>query len=194
MGSGVDVEVILHRGTARERSLGNLVGGFGTGWQTFRLDVEVQDVRFPADPCPGQDPSASCGREPVPRPNEISFVFTGNIEAFPLTFEVDWMTLEPKDQPGLAWRPVLLVHGLGATSAEMQAGTAWFDGLWARDVAGHAVDLTSKGPIVPNGAEVTQAVDDLRRRFGVDRVHVVGHSKGGLDAREHLRRTTTSRP
>lgn len=76
----------------------------------------------------------------------------------------------------------------------MQAGTAWFDGLWARDVAGHAVDLTSKGPIVPNGAEVTQAVDDLRRRFGVDRVHVVGHSKGGLDAREHLRRTTTSRP
>ena len=43
------------------------------------LDVKVQDVRFPADPCPGQDPTESCGRDPVPRPNELSFVFTGDI-------------------------------------------------------------------------------------------------------------------
>ena len=188
LGSGVDVEVILHRDlTGRERSLGQLVGSFGTGWQTYRLDVMVLDVRFPADPCPGQDPSESCGRDPVPRPNEVSFVFTGDIEAFPLLFEVDWMTLEPKDQPGLAWRPVLLVHGLGATSASMRPGTAWVDGLQARDVASYAVNLTPKGSIDNNGAELVPAVADLRRRFGVDRVHLLGHSKGGIDAREYVR-------
>ena len=78
--------------------------------QTFTLDVDALDVRFPADPCRGQDASAPCGQEPVPRLDEVSFQFTGNIP-FRLTFELDWLTLEPKDQPGLAWRPVLLAHG-----------------------------------------------------------------------------------
>jgi pimeloyl-ACP methyl ester carboxylesterase len=187
LGSGIDVEVILHKGmNGREKSLGKLVGGFGPGWQTFKLDVGVLDVRFPADPCPGRS-TLPCGQEPIPRPNEISFVFTAHIEAPSLTFEVDWMTLEPKDQPGLAWRPVLLVHGLGATSASMRPGTAWVDGLQARDVAFYAVNLTPKGAIINNGAELVPAVADLRRRIGVDRVHLLGHSKGGIDGREYVR-------
>ena len=65
---GLDVEVILHRGTSHEKSLGNLEGSFGSGWQTFTLDVDVLDVRFPADPCRGQDASAPCAQVPVPRP------------------------------------------------------------------------------------------------------------------------------
>ena len=157
-----------------------------SGWTSPRVAV-----RLPADPCPGQDPDGVVWpRSPVPRPNEISFVFTGDPEVFPsgVTFEVDWMTLEPKDQPGLAWRPVLLVHGLDASSASMQPGTAWVDGLQARDVASYAVNLTPKGSIFNNGAELAPAVADLRRRFGVDRVHLLGHSKGGIDAREYVRR------
>ena len=171
-------------------SLGPLVGPFGPGWQDFRLDIPAAAVRWPADPCPGQDPEESCGQtSPVPRPNEISFVFTGDLEVFisGVTFEVDWMTLEPKDQPGLAWRPVLLVHGLGASSASMRPGTAWVDGLQARDVASYAVNLTPKGSPINNGAELAPPVADLRRRFGVDRVHLLGHSKGGIDAREYVR-------
>ena len=186
---GLEVEVVLHRGmTGRELSLGKLRGGFGTTWQDFQFDVDVTNVRWPADPCPGQSPAASCGRAVEPASNELSFVFTGFITpGMHITFEVDWLTLEPKAAAGLAWRPVLLVHGLGATSASMRAGTAWFDGLQARDVGAHAVNLTPKGSIANNGAQLAQFVDDLRRRFGVERVHLVGHSKGGIDGREYAR-------
>jgi hypothetical protein len=102
--SDVNVEVVLHRGmTGRELPLGFLEGSFGSGWETYRLDVPVGAVRFPADPCPAQDASESCGQEPLPRPNEISFVFTGDIiPGIGLTFEVDWLMLEPRNRPRTA--------------------------------------------------------------------------------------------
>ena len=190
---GLDVEVILHRGTSHEKSLGNLEGSFGSGWQTFTLDVDVLDVRFPADPCRGQDASAPCAQVPVPRPNEVSFRFTGNIP-LGLTFELDWLTLEPKDQPGLAWRPVLLAHGWRGGPDDLagldplQGRAAWGIGLASRDVGFAAVALDHFGTIRDNTATFSAAVADLKQRFGVERVNVVGYCKGGIDAREHVRR------
>ena len=192
LGSGLNVGVFLHRGvTGPGVFVDSLEGAFGPGWQDFRLDIPAGNVRWPADPCPGQDPSESCGRKPVPRPNEISFVFTGDPEVFSsgVTFEIDWMTLEPRDEPGLAWRPVLLAHGWNGSPHELVGGdAAWGDGLAARDIGFHAVDLNRFGTIRENGPEITAAVADLKRRFGVERVNVVGYCKGGLDAREHVRR------
>lgn len=73
LGSGVDVEVFLHRGiTGPGVFVDSLEGTFGPDWQDFRLELPTLAVRWPADPCLGQDPSAPCGRAPVPRPNEIS--------------------------------------------------------------------------------------------------------------------------
>ena len=183
---GLEVEAFLHKETDRERSLGKLEGSFGSEWQTFRVDVDVGDVRFPADPC--GDSSTPCGRAPEPRPNEISLKFTGDINAgMGMTIEVDWLTLEPKDEPGLAWRPVLLAHGWNSSAAELGPGTAWADGLALRDVSFHAVDL-GPGLIPENAAKIAAAVADLSKRFGVERVNVVGHSKGGVDTREHVQR------
>lgn len=188
----LEIEAFLHKGTDHEKSLGKLEGDFGSGhWQDFELDVDIRDVKFPGDPCPGQIPSESCGREIEPASNEITFEVTGRgwfpISGIGLSMEVDWLMLEPKDAPGLAWRPVLLVHGLGTSGVKMGAGTAWFNGLQRRDVACHAVDFTPRGSITNNGAEITQAVDDLKKRFGVERVHVIGHSSGGIHAREHVK-------
>jgi hypothetical protein len=191
LGSGLNVEVFLHRGTTGPGlPVDFLEGAFGPGWQDFRVGVPAQFVRWPADPCPGQDPSESCGGELVPRPNEISFVFTGDSEVFSsgVTFEIDWMTLEPRDEPGLAWRPVLLVPGWNGGASSM-ATSAWADGLRARDIGFSIVEqLNPIGSIRHNGPEVTAAVADLKERFGVERVNVVGYDKGGLDAREHVRR------
>jgi hypothetical protein len=186
----LSVEVFLHRGVPnREKSLGYLEGDYGLGgsyWQLFELEVDVWDVRFPDDPCPGQGPSEPCDTDITPASNEITFEFKGTAVG-DVFMEVDWLTLKPKDERGLAWRPVLLLHGLQSDATAMRPGTAWADGLQARNVAYHAVNLSPKGSIFNNGHEITVAVDDLKQRFGVERVHLVGHCKGGIDAREHVR-------
>jgi Alpha/beta hydrolase of unknown function (DUF915) len=195
---GLVVEVVLHRGMeGHEVHLESLEGNFGSGsgWQLFTLDVPVLAVRFPVDPCPGPVPVAACGLEPDPVRNEISFVFTGDViqPGVDLTFEVDWMTLEPKDQPGLAWRPILLVHGWRFGSSEIwgfpgQEPGAWSRALAARDVGFGAVELNPVGTIAENAPGITAAVADLKKRFGVQRVNIVGYCKGGLDARQHVHR------
>jgi hypothetical protein len=190
----LDVEVVLNRGIeGRELHLPALDGPFGGGedeWWDFRLDVPVLAVAFPADPCLGEDPSEPCGSKAEPRANGISFVFTGSSiqPGAGLTFEIDWITLEPKDKPGLAWRPVLLAHGWrGRTFTWTDDGWAWGPGLRKRDIGFYAVELDRYGTIRANGSEITAAVTDLKDRFGVERVNVVGFCKGGLDAREHVR-------
>jgi len=169
----LNVAVLLN-----ETPLGALVGEFGSDsddWQEFVLDVNVRDVKFPADN----------GGPLVPVSNDITFEFTGT--GFPVLFEVDWLTLEPRDAPGLAWRPVILVHGQSSDSSQMDAGTAWFDGLKSRDVLGHPVDVSPMGTILNNGFELIGRVNALKKRIGVERVHLVGHSKGGVDGREYVR-------
>ncbi len=181
---GVSVEVVLHKDTDREVSLGNLVGAFGS-WQEYQLDVNINDVRFPADPCPAQDETTPCATDPEPAENKISFVFTftGRRGA---NFEVDWTTLEPRYAPGLAWRPVLLVPGWRPETAAMGPGTAWADGLAQRDIGHRAVEIGSVATIRDNAGLITGYAADLCRRFGVQRINVVAHSKGGIDAREHV--------
>src|SRR5512132_1011087 len=63
---------------------------------------------------------------------------------------------------------------------------------------GHRPHLTGRGlrrrrprslrHIRDNAATFSAAVADLKQRFGVERVNVVGYCKGGIDAREHVRR------
>lgn len=184
---GVQVEVFLHRGMAgRERSLGTLDGAVLSQWQDTIGVVNTVDVRFPDDPCPSQDPTKPCGKTPEPRPNEISFVFSGTAQ---LTMEVDWLTLEPApDYPqGLACRPVLLLHGWKADASQMER--VWGPGLRSRDMPCHAVDLEPRGTFQNNGQLVAAAVSDLKNRFGVEKVNILGFSKGGIDARDSIQRS-----
>ena len=185
----LDVEVFLHKGiTGRERSLGHLQGPFGSGWREYQLTVNTVDLRFPPDPCPLAGSLGLCGRDPEAASNKISFLFTGSItKGMNLTFEVDWMALEPEDRPGLAWRPVLLVSGWNIGSEKMGPGTAWADGLSLRDVSSLVADVAPLGTISGNAARLAPYVSDLRHRFGVQRINVVGYDKGGLDARHYVK-------
>jgi hypothetical protein len=196
----LNVEVVLNKGIeGRELPLPALDGLFGGDedeWQDFRVDVPAQAVAFPADPCLSHADDQACSLKPEPRANGISFVFTGSSiqPNVGLTFEIDWMTLEPRDQPGLAWRPVLLAPGWGPGNTSLMVGSAWPDGLRKRNIGFRVVELSPFGTIRHNGPEVTAAVDDLKDRFGVERVNVLGYCKGGLDARQHAHLLTTSTP
>jgi pimeloyl-ACP methyl ester carboxylesterase len=178
---GLEVEVFLHRGeTGRERSLGTLEGDFGIDWENFTFDVNTLDVKFPDDPCPKQSPTLWCDTAPLTRWNKISFVFSGTTR---MTLEIDWMTLETRDGVGLASRPVLLLHGWGQSAQDMGQGTIWADQLTARDIPWYANQLDPEGWFWQNAEEVALAIADMRRRFGVARVNIVGFGKGGIDAR-----------
>ena len=207
----LNVEVFLHKDTNHERKLGFLTGdyaahpgihqvpGGNAHWQEFALEVYVRDVKFPDDPCPTQGPLEPCSTGIRPAANEITFEFSGtalsniigNEEIGEVWMEVDWLMLEPKDEPGLAWRPVLLVHGWDSSSSwAWTPDSAWVAGLRTAKIAYHAIDLPPDGPIIDNGALITAAVDDMKGRFGVNRINVVAHSKGGVDTRVHVTGST----
>ena len=176
------------------QKLGTLGGSFGvgSGWQTFRMGVNVTDVLFPADPRPGE--FGQVGQKPDPRSNEISFQFTGEIP-FLMALEIDWLTLEPEKQPGLASRPVLLVPGwrrgpddMVGDGLPMANNAVWAHGLAARDQFFAAVSLDRFGTVDDNAATFSSAVTDLKQRYGVERINVVGYCKGGINARDYAHR------
>lgn len=78
--------------------------------------------------------------------------------------------------------PVLLLHGYGANRSNWwilnrHLRAAGFDRTYALNYNPLAIDL-------PHLAEqCVQRIDELKDHFGVDRIHVVGHSLGGIIAR-----------
>jgi triacylglycerol lipase len=78
--------------------------------------------------------------------------------------------------------PVLLVHGYGANRSnwfliERELRSAGFERL-------HGINYNPLTTTIPDIAdEVVDRARQLMQHFGVDRVHVIGHSTGGLVAR-----------
>lgn len=78
--------------------------------------------------------------------------------------------------------PVLLLHGFGANRSNWwvlnrHLRAAGFDRIHALNYNPLAVDLPHLA------AQCVERIGELRDHFGVDRVHVVGHSLGGIIAR-----------
>lgn len=93
---------------------------------------------------------------------------------------VDWVQLQFS-----AIAPILLLHGTNANSTSWNPDfTAFFGGSgapWTNDI-----NLTPNGSILGNGRELANRVRQLATGFGAKKVHIICHSKGGLDTRAYL--------
>lgn len=85
-------------------------------------------------------------------------------------------------RPAPVETPVLLVHGYGANKSNWVFVRRYLDQAGFGRV--HALNYNPLRADIPELAErCAERADELRRHFGVERIHVVGHSLGGIIAR-----------
>jgi pimeloyl-ACP methyl ester carboxylesterase len=80
--------------------------------------------------------------------------------------------------------PVILLHGFNASPA---GKTGFSNEVRAALMRGTvnvvAPQLNPFASTKERGQQIIAAIDKVKKAFGVDKVHLVGHSQGGLDAR-----------
>ncbi len=152
-------------------SLGTLTGDNNI-WKLNSFEVPIEWVKFPAQ---------SSGGAPTPANNEIVIdIDQASGSAQNWCMSVDWLQIQ-----FAAVAPILLVHGTNAQSDSWDPNfTAFFGNSrapWSNDI-----NLTANGSILGNGRQLSARVRALAAGFGAKKVHLIGHSKGGLDTRAYL--------
>lgn len=170
------------------------IEGPAESWKLHQIRIPSKLLRFG---------TRRKGQTPLKADNEITLDIDS---ASPKELEnacaaVDWAQLEFK-----AMAPLVLVHGNG--QGDDGSGGKFWDGLVLGDkdkprlqMSGaftqelkdqffpydNSISMTS-GPIVDHGADLGRKIPAIAREFGARHVHLVVHSKGGLDSREFLAR------
>jgi len=152
---------------------GHLVpGAFLTGakglWRLNSFEVPIEWVNFPVDP----------GRLGVVTPavNTVQVdIDSGGLSEERCT-SVDWAALSLQ-----VVRPVLLLHGFNSTPAIWE--DLWRPRLKTLAIPSYGAQLGKVDTIEANARRIDFEVAAAQLRWGVDRVNIVSHSKGGLDSR-----------
>ncbi len=170
----------LPSGTEPERNRvffnGNVVPGeFLTGanniWALNEFDIPIDWVNFP------QAPGAS-GR-PGEVGNEIEIFIDVANDGNVWCAEVDWASLEIE-----VARPVVMAHGI------LSGGDTW--NFWVQQLEtlglpnSNDLNMGALDSIGNNASKIGGEVTDAKARWGVDKVNLVVHSKGGLDGRHYV--------
>jgi len=159
--------------------------GTNDTWIPNNFVIPVEWINFPKDPGPGGTATEAL--------NEIRIDID---TASPPTDEnwctsIDWAALSIK-----VARPDLLVHGICVTgicnngTETWTASNVWPHGLDNLGIPYDVVDLGRLDLIGANAGKIATKVSELKRRFGVDKVNIVAHSKGGIDSR-HFAETSS---
>jgi pimeloyl-ACP methyl ester carboxylesterase len=149
------------------------LAGHDNQWVLNSFEIPVGKVKF-AD-------AGANGGEPVGGVNEIRIdIDTANtIEAW--CTSVDWGSASFK-----AASPVILIHG-NASDSGFFTRMGFTAALENSKLVYKAVDMETKSRL-GNAHDLSLLIPVAARSLGVKNVHLVTHSKGGLDAREYLAR------
>jgi len=150
--------------------LGLLSGDNGI-WKMNEFEVDISKVKFPA---------RSGNGRPSPAMNEIRIVIDESNSEEVWCMAVDWVEVSFE-----AMAPILLVHG---TNAQSDSWEPDFTGSLTTRLIPHSndINLVANGTIDGNGRLLKGRVNALANSFGADSVHLVVHSKGGLDSRRFV--------
>jgi pimeloyl-ACP methyl ester carboxylesterase len=113
----------------------------------------------------------------------ISLLAVVSTSSFPLA------NGQPEQQP----LPVLLIHGYASDASVWET---WEDLLENDDIVAHAITFTDDpttfvnedqcGSAASHAIELNQIIEDFKTNTGSEKINIVAHSKGGLDARVYL--------
>jgi hypothetical protein len=147
-----------------------LTGADGT-WKLNSFQVPIEWVHFA---------TVVSGGSPTPGENTIQIdIDTANSDEVWCT-SIDWAALSVK-----VVRPVLMAHGI------LSMPSVW-DPIWVTNLNNlgilndHGPQLGKLDSIENNAAKIADAVAQAKQRWGVDKVNLVTHSKGGLDSRQYV--------
>ena len=148
-----------------------LTGSDGV-WKLNSFRVPIDWLEFPADP--GQ------GGTPTPRDNVVRIdIDTANSEELWCT-SIDWAALSIE-----VARPVVMAHGI-LSNGGTWAGR-WVPGLDALGLPNtNELNMGNLDSIQNNAGKIANVVASSKQRWGVDKVNLVCHSKGGLDSRHFV--------
>jgi hypothetical protein len=151
---------------------GGFLSGVNNGWKTNSFEVPIELLHFPDRGAPGVAPTAAH--------NEIRIdVDTANTADVWCT-AIDWGALIFK-----ALSPVILVHGNDSDGGFFDR-QHFTDELKSEHIAyDNSINMPTD-TVIKHGQLLDGKIPDLVTSFGVDSVHLVVHSKGGLDSREYL--------
>ncbi len=170
-GFNPEVDRVYFNGQPLSKPASALTGQNNT-WIMNKFEVPVSLIKFPF--VPGLN-----GRRPVAAHNEIRIdIDTANSQLVWCT-SIDWAELSLK-----VMAPIVLVHGIAADRTTWDPDVTKF--LNDRKIPYDRVQLAPNGRINSNGADLARQVHNIAQSFGVKKVHLVVHSKGGLDSRRFL--------
>ena len=151
--------------------------GFLTGannvWKLNGFNIPIEKLKFPD--------KGSNGVAPTPAMNEVRIdIDTANPQQEAWCTEIDWGAVGFD-----AVSPIILIHGNNSKGLffdnqhftdELKAQYLLYD---------NSINLVTS-TVADNARKLNDLIPKIVTKFGVDSVHLVAHSKGGLDAREYL--------
>ncbi|MFL6388912.1 MAG: choice-of-anchor X domain-containing protein [Terriglobales bacterium] len=152
---------------------GEFLTGLNDTWVMNRYDVPIEWVNFPDDP--------GHGGTLTPADNTIQIdIDTANPNDELWCTSIDWAALSVE-----VARPVVMVHGI------LSSGGTW-SSTWVPNLNNiglpdsNALNMGNLDSIGNNATKIANEVSSSKQRWGVDKVNIVAHSKGGIDSREYV--------
>jgi triacylglycerol esterase/lipase EstA (alpha/beta hydrolase family) len=162
-----EVDVVSFNG----EQIGTLSGSNNI-WKLNSFQIDIHKVKFAARAAIGSTPTAALNHVQID-------IDTANVDEDWCT-SVDWGSLK-----FAAGSPVILVHGNNSNGKFFER-QGLVGELQNRGMLVDTSVKTDPDSIVNNGRSLAQKIPDIAKSFGADQIHIIAHSKGGLDTREFL--------